>query len=315
VAAAAALGVELAGAGACAFRGLRFHESGIAVEAAFPLGRAFALRRTELHALLERRAIEAGVRLYWNMPVAGLCDGGVVVAGETVRARWIVGADGARSAVRRWAGLDAGRPSLRYGFRRHFRAAPWSDMVEIHWAEGCQLYVTPLGPERVGVAALSRDPQLRVAAALARFPEVARRLRGAEPDSTERGGACASCRLPAVWRGCIALVGDASGSVDAITGDGVSLGFRQALILAGALAAGDLACYGAAHRRIARRPRLMERLLLLLDGHPALRRRVFAAMAADPRLFAGLLAMHTGTLPASGYAASGLLLARRMLAA
>jgi hypothetical protein len=39
-------------------------------------------------------------------------------------------------------------------------------------------------------------------------------------------------------------------------------------------------------------------------------------MAADPRLFAHLLAaLHMGTLPAGGYAAGGLLLARRLLIA
>jgi flavin-dependent dehydrogenase len=48
----------------------------------------------------------------------------------------------------------------------------------------------------------------------------------------------------------VALVGDASGSVDAITGEGLCLLFQQAVALAAALEAGDLALYQAEHRRI-----------------------------------------------------------------
>ena len=42
----------------------------------------------------------------------------------------------------------------------------------------------------------------------------------------------ASRVLPAVARGRVALVGDASGTVDAVTGHGLSLSFQQAIHLA-----------------------------------------------------------------------------------
>jgi flavin-dependent dehydrogenase len=56
------------------------------------------------------------------------------------------------------------------------------------------------------------------------------------------------------YRERTALAGDASGSVYAITGEGLFLAFRQAEALADAIASGDLAIYQRTHRRIVRRP-------------------------------------------------------------
>jgi flavin-dependent dehydrogenase len=97
-----------------------------------------------------------------------------------------------------------------------------------------------------------------------------------------------------VYRGNIALVGDASGSVDPITGEGLGLAFQQAGALAEALAAGDLRCYQAAHDRIARLPRLMSRLVLAMDSRPGFQARVLRALAAEPRIFARLLNTQIG---------------------
>ena len=70
----------------------------------------------------------------------------------------------------------------------------------------------------------------------------------------------------------MALVGDASGSVDAITGEGLCLLFQQAVAVADAFSADDLSLYSAAHHRIGRRPQLMADLMLVMDGHARLRR-------------------------------------------
>jgi flavin-dependent dehydrogenase len=117
--------------------------------------------------------------------------------------------------------------------------------MEIHWGDGCQLYITPVGASEVCVVLISRNPRLRLDDALPQFPEVLRRLRGAGDRRAlpERGAVSASRRLKSVSRGNVALVGDASGSVDAITGEGLCLLFQHALSLADALAAGDLALY------------------------------------------------------------------------
>jgi flavin-dependent dehydrogenase len=271
------------------------------------------LRRTALHRLMVDCAEAAGVRLVWNARVTGLTEDGAMAAGRLVRARWTVGADGGQSPVRRWANLDAcHRDSRRYGFRRHYRAAA-NDVMEIHWGGNCQLYITPVGPSEICVALISRDPHLRLDDALPQFPEVARRVAAAGASTLERGGVSASRRLKSVRRGRVALVGDASGSVDAITGEGLCLLFQQAVALAGALAADDLDIYQAAHRRIGRRPEFMSRLMLLMSGASRLRGRAIRAMASDPRLFAHMLAMHVGELSPLAFAIDSLALGLQML--
>jgi flavin-dependent dehydrogenase len=314
VAAAGALGISLGDAGARPFRGIRFCEHDLAVEAPFPRGVGFGMRRTALHELMVERAAQAGVRTMWGASVAGLEREGVRIGGQLLRARWIVGADGGNSVVRRWADLDAcALDSRRYGSRRHYRVAPWSDYMEIHWGEGCQLYVTPVGDAEVCVVLISRDHRQRLDHVLPRFPLLAKRLAAAGAASSERGAVSASRRLDRVWRGNVALVGDASGSVDAITGEGLCLLFRQAVTLADAFEADDLPRYQAAHRRLGRRPELMAEAMLLLDRWGPLRSRVLQAFAARPSLLSRMLALHVGELSVFDSAANGLALGWQML--
>ncbi len=103
-------------------------------------------------------------------------------------------------------------------------------------------------------------------------------------------------RLWVVTQGSVALVGDAAGSVDAITGEGMGLAFQQALALAEALEAGNLDLYETAHRKLSRRPRVMADLLLMLDGRPELQDRALRFLARHPGVFRLLLAAHAGEL-------------------
>lgn len=269
-----------------AFRGIRFLGAGGTVAADFRREPAIAVRRIRLHQLLIDRAEELGVKLLWRTPVKDLND---------IRARWIVGADGQNSRVRRWAGVDAAhQESFRYGFRRHYRVRPWTEFMEIYWGPGCQMYVTPVGAGEACVALITRDPHVRMDAAMPHFPELARKLAGAEMASEERGAVTATRRLRRIYRDRTVLIGDASGSVDAITGEGMSLSFRQALLLAHALESGDLRAYEAAHRRLMRRPAYMAQLMLLLDRFPRVRPHVLRLFAAQPVIFERLLVVHAG---------------------
>src|SRR5205823_14885812 len=62
-------------------------------------------------------------RSLWNTPVAGLCGDGAILGGTVVKSRWIIGADGIHSRVRRWMGLDGNvRQEMRFAQRRHYRS-------------------------------------------------------------------------------------------------------------------------------------------------------------------------------------------------
>jgi flavin-dependent dehydrogenase len=247
-----------------------------------------------------RAAEQAGADLWWQSPVEAVENGSVTAGGRSVRCRWIAGADGGHSRVREWCGLQpVWNTGRRIGLRQHFRVEPWTDFVEVYWSQNCQAYVTPVGPDEVCVALLGTEKEVGVEELPSIFPKLAAHLAEATRSGPARGGMSMSMRLAAVTKGNVALLGDASGTVDAITGEGLHLAFRQAAALADALAIDDLSPYAAAHRRLQRMPQLMARLLLLLDGNERLRRAAFRALATIPSLFNGMLAFHVGGRPPS----------------
>jgi flavin-dependent dehydrogenase len=136
---------------------------------------------------------------------------------------------------------------------------------------------------------VTRNPAIRLEQALREMPVLAKRLAGARAIAQDRGAPCALRRLRTVSRGRLALIGDASGSVDPITGEGLGIAFRQALALAAALRAGDLQSYQIAHRRIGRTAHIMSRLILIMDRSRKLQQRALRGLAGEPRLFGRLL--------------------------
>lgn len=310
------LGVALDWSAGRAFRGIGFVRDETVAQAEFDGSAGLGMRRIELHRQLIRAAEDSGVAILWRTVVTSIAENLVSTSSGNFAADWIVGADGFRSLARSWAGLESRKsPRVRVAFRQHFACAPWTDCVEIHWAEKAQLYVTPVSANEVGVVVLSRNPKLRLREALSLFPNVSARLAHCEATTTERGAVTGNLVLPRVTHGRVALIGDASGTIDAITGEGMSLAFLQAEALAEAISRDNLAEYEAAHARLRRRPIWMARALLAMENRNWAQERVVRVFASEPELFQRMLSGHTGKVSAFSLASAGARLGWRLLAA
>jgi flavin-dependent dehydrogenase len=240
---------------------------------------------------LRARAAEVGVETrHERVDDIAQAPDHVEVSG--MRARWLIGADGLHSTVRTAAGLDrptrtARRDGRRFGLRQHFAVAPWSDLVEVTYLPEAELYVTPVDEQTVGVAVLAPRP-LDLASAIAQAVELRDRLGGADEASTLRGAGALRQRTHARTSGRVALVGDASGYVDALTGEGLRVGLAQAQVLAECLAAGSLAGYERAWARSTRDFRVLTAGLLAAATSPA-RGLIVPAAAALPRVFGAVV--------------------------
>jgi len=291
----AALGVQLTAQDGAAFDGIAFLSERHHAAAHFVHGSGIGIRRLRLHTLLVERCEQLGVRLAWGTRVSVAENQPFLLDGEPCVYRYAIGADGQSSRVRQAIGLGQGKIlSRRFGTRCHYRIEPWTRMVEVHWGDLGQAYVTPVGPDEICVATVARDSTTRMEAVLRSLPSLRARLQGADQLSTLRGALTTTRKLRRVMAGNIALTGDASGSADAVTGEGLALSFRQALLLAEAMAADNLAMYQAGHPAVLRMPHLMSRVMLGMDAWRGLREGALSLLAAQPQLFTYLLAVHLG---------------------
>ncbi len=234
-------------------------------------------------------------------------------AGPVVRGRYLVAADGLHSPTRTALGLAAAargpfpgqrrnglpphelrphelrpRELRRYGQRRHFAVAPWTDRVEVHWGPSAEVYVTPVADDLVGVAVLSarRAP---FAEQLADFTELQENLGAALPTSDVRGAGPLRQRTSARVAGRVLLVGDASGYVDALTGEGISLGLAQARAAVQAVAADTPQAYERSWRRLTWEHTLLTQGLVQITRPAWGRRAIVPAAAALPGVFSAVV--------------------------
>jgi len=283
------------------FRGIRYVHAGGAIEARFSGGNGLGLRRTALSRALERRARDVGAEIR-TASVRAVRPGAVETDQGTVETRLVVGADGLNSAVRRAAGLERPlRGRRRYGVRRHVQMSPWSDLVEVYWSDRAEAYVTPVGRRSVNVAFLWHEHALpekvSFEALLEAFPELRERIGDAPVESEARGAGPLARAVKARTAPGIALVGDAAGYVDAITGQGLGFAFASAELLVRALPR-DLAAdglsralrrYDASLRAEWMRYAVPARALVALASRPALRRSALDLVQRHPSWFRLLL--------------------------
>lgn len=279
----------------------------------FRTGSGRGVRRTALQPALAVRAAQLGVRRVVGRVVAveqtgrqtdrqtdgarvGRPRAGVratvrvtaqgATAALTLTADWLVACDGLHSGIRRMTGLAVDMTQAtraRFGLRRHFAMAPWSDVIEVHWTSDAEIYVTPLGPELVGVAVLGRRG-VDFAQTVAASPEMSGRLDGAAAAGTLRGAGPLLQRTRRRSNGRVLLAGDASGYVDALTGEGLRVGFGQARAAVRSILADDADGYELAWTEGTRDSRLMT-TGLLAAAHSPLRSRIVSTSVRHPRVF------------------------------
>ncbi len=267
-------------------RGVSYRDGSRRADHLFRTGPGRGVRRTTLHNALSGRAAELGVARMTGS-ITSLAQDADIVTVNGLRARWVIGADGLHSTARRLVGLElpVRRNGRRFGLRRHFELAPWSELIEVHWAKTAEVYITPVAPGLVGVAILG--PQgTKFDETIEQIPELADRLRGAEPSSALRGAGPFLQRAARPSAGRVLLVGDASGYVDAITGEGLRLGFEQARVAVASLISGT--SYDTAWRKTTRDFRVLTSGLVRAARSP-LRRAIVPLASGMPGLYGSIV--------------------------
>jgi len=272
-------------------RGIDYRDGRRSAQHRFAAGNALGVRRTTLHAALHGRAEELGVGFVSDrVSAVEQYARGVRVTGTaagSIRADWLLAADGLHSTVARLTGLHSAtpQPRRRYGLRRHYAIEPWSDLIEVHWTPLGEIYVTPTADGVVGLSLLARRG-VRFGDALAATPELAERVRGLEPATELRGAGPLRQNTRARTVGRVLLVGDASGYVDALTGEGIRIGLDQARAAVDAVVFADAARYERAWREVTRDFRRLTGTLVRLATSPA-RRLIVPVSSAAPGIFDG----------------------------
>jgi geranylgeranyl reductase family protein len=250
---------------------------------------AWGLDRPGFDALLAQAAADAGASVHEKTSFQGpILQGGRVMGAvlrdaqgaHEVRARWVVGADGARSRVARSLGVS--RPLVaprRLGLVARYKGVPGIDSYgEMHVGKGFYIGLAPVpnGQLNVGMALpLSRDGDSRLPAeqrlesAIASIPAVSARLSSSRRLTPIHGAAPIGHRVTRPAGHGWLLIGDAAGFIDPFTGEGIYRALRSARLAADALAGRDPA---------------------VVDRYRAARHAAFASKDALTWLIQGMLA-------------------------
>ena len=279
------------------FRGIRYlQEDGTVLEARFTDGEGLGIRRTALEDALRERALACGAELRTERCCAARARGDRVEL-ETSRPletrrladRRRRAALARSGAPRGWKRAHGDAPAA-FRAAPPFRAAALDDLVEVHWEAGHR------GVRHAGVAAIGERrlpprprPEARTSPRCSTAFPCSATASGTRRRSRRRAArdrCCSGCA--AVWAERLALIGDAAGYVDAITGQGLSLAFAASALLMESLPDDLLGRSFPALRRYAARLRprwlayaLPARALVALSGRPALRRVTFRSLPAS----------------------------------
>ena len=275
---------------------------------------SFALPRTRFDTILRDAAAAAGAEVREGIKVEELIYEDGAVAGvvardarsgmrDAYRARIVVGADGLRSVVARRLGAVHAIGPKRVAFTAHVAGVhDVHDIGEMHVGRPGYVGLGPIGDGVTTVALVVPFAEARRGERffdeLNRFPGVAGRF---DPRRMVRRvlatGPFARWSRRPVTSGAL-LVGDAADFFDPFTGQGIYSALRGAELAAAAildmLATGaSLQPYARARRREFAGKWLLERMIGIAVGWPALIERVVGRLLRRPEL-ADLLVRATG---------------------
>lgn len=321
--------------GAWPFRGARLMTpDGLFAEAPYPgAHRGLAFPRMTLDWLLVQRA-SARVDLRLETSVVSVeprAEGfhlRVRARGQSEETLWawtLVSAEGRHARL--FPVQRASGPARRFAVVATLEGvSELSDWLELHLLEpGFQVVVSAQAPTRAVIAAVldGADSPARAQAAIKDFlalvrrdPLMQARLRHAQLLKPPRGMALDRYRPERLSGAGWLLVGDAVGSLDPITGEGMTRAFRTAELAAqtldqafegGDLSADSLAGYSrAVHAEFDPCTRFVD-AVVAMGRRPRLARMALRAMARDPVLAGRMGAFQGGLSPPEGFFAPGTL--------
>ncbi len=277
------------------FRGIRYVRGDWRADADFRGGPGLGIRRLVLHEGLRARVEALGIPRVEGR-VEAVAQRGDRVCAAGLEARYLVAADGLHSRIRASLGLDLPpRRPKRLGVRQHFATRPWSDLVEVHWSDHAEAYITPVSDDVIGLAILYRHGAVPAGSGppfdrlLAGFPALRARL--GQPASVVRGAGPFEKRVRRRVAGRVLLVGDAAGYLDPLTGEGLRLGFAAAEAAVDCIRRGTPGAYERQWRTIVRRYWWMTDSLLRVTRVMAVRRLMVPFLARFPFLMQGTLGL------------------------
>ena len=285
---------------------------------------SYALPRTRFDTILRAAAETAGAEVREGVKVEEVlydrgAVAGVVTRGsgrgsrESYRARIVVGADGLRSVVARRLGPVHAIGPKRVAFTAHVAGVQdVDDLGEMHVGRPGYVGLGPIGDGVTTVALVVPFAEARRGARffeeLNRFPGIAGRFdaRRIVRHVLATGPFARWSRRAVAAAGGALLVGDAADFFDPFTGQGIYSALRGAELAAaailGTLATGaSLQPYARARRREFGAKWLLERMIGIAVGWPALIERVVGRMIRRPEL-AHLLVRATGNCIPAGAA-------------
>ena len=204
--------------------------------------------QVELERVLGQRAVELGAEVRRGVEVLGFDEDGSGVTvhlagGGDVRAGWLVGCDGGRSQVRRLAGFDFPGTDPEIIGRQGVFTVEGTEQLKSGWQyTPTGLYVSGPKPGRLRTIEFDSSPTDRDApVTAAEMEDSVRRVSGVDvriTDITSAARFTDNARQATTYRrGRVLLCGDAAHVHSPFSGQGMNLGFGDAVNLGWKLAA------------------------------------------------------------------------------